>query len=459
MFENDTIAAVSTPQGTGGVSIIRISGADSFNIAKKIFKGTKNFMDMKSHTISHGFIIDTKTGEIADEVLVSKMAKPNSFTGEDTVEINCHGGIVVTGRVLTIVLKEGARAAAPGEFTKRAFINGKVDLTKAEAVIDVINAKTEESARCAVTHLEGRLSLKLGEIRNKLVTLIAHIEVTVDYPEHDIEELTSKEVYDEIKSIKKDLLNLLSSFERGRILRDGMNVVIAGRPNVGKSSLMNWFSGRNRAIVTDIPGTTRDILEEYINIDGIPVRLVDTAGIRETTDTVEKIGVTKASDEISSSDLVIFMVDAKEGILQEDMALYKDILSKGKKTLIVANKMDSVKNKALIDEKFPGRKVFKISLIENTGTENILDEVKSLFSKGQLSYDNDLLVTSVRHKDLIEKSVKSIDDAASAFEAGMPPDFMTIDIKNAAHFLGEITGESITEEVINEIFQKFCVGK
>jgi len=459
MFENDTIAAISTPLGTGGIGIIRISGDDAFKIAEKIFKGKKDFGSIKSHTINYGKIVDPESGETVDEALLTKMEKPNTFTREDVVEINCHGGIVVLRRILALVLKEGARLAEPGEFTKRAFLNGRIDLSQAEAVIDLINSKTDESSRAAISQLEGKLSGRLKEIRNKLVELIAHIEVTVDYPEHDIEEITAEMVYKEARKIRGMLEKLLESFERGRIIREGLKVVIVGKPNVGKSSLLNELTGKNKAIVTDIPGTTRDIIEEYINIKGIPIKIIDTAGIRETEDVVEKIGVDRAAEAIESADLVLMVLDAHEGIKQEDMAIIKKI--ENKKHIIIVNKIDLVPDNWDVSD-FPqlqGKNVIEMSLKEGIGIEKLEDEIEELFVKGEVKANEEFLVTNVRHKNLIESALNSINEACKAYEASMPVDLLSIDLRNAAEYIGQITGETVSEEVIEEIFSRFCVGK
>ncbi|HHW49137.1 MAG TPA: tRNA uridine-5-carboxymethylaminomethyl(34) synthesis GTPase MnmE, partial [Clostridiaceae bacterium] len=395
MFENDTIAAISTPLGTGGIGIIRISGDDAFKIAEKIFKGKKDFGSIKSHTINYGKIVDPESGETVDEALLTKMEKPNTFTREDVVEINCHGGIVVLRRILALVLKEGARLAEPGEFTKRAFLNGRIDLSQAEAVIDLINSKTDESSKAAINQLEGKLSGKLKEIRNKLIELIAHIEVTVDYPEHDIEEITAEMVYKEVREIRGMLEKLLKSFERGRIIREGLKIVIVGKPNVGKSSLLNELAGKNKAIVTDIPGTTRDIIEEYINIKGIPVKIIDTAGIRETEDIVEKIGVDRAAEAIESADLVLMVLDAHEGIQHEDMAIIEKI--KDKKHIIIVNKIDLVPDEWDISSlpQLQDKNVIEMSLKEGIGVEKLEDEIAELFLKGEVRANDEFLVTNV----------------------------------------------------------------
>ena len=459
LYNQDTIAAISTPHGNGGIGIIRISGEKAFNIAEGIFKGRKKIDEMKTHTINYGKIVNSMTGETLDEVLLSKMSKPNTFTREDIVEINCHGGTVVLKNILEIILKNGARLAEPGEFTKRAFLNGRMDLSQAEAVIDLINAKTNESSKAAVDQLEGKLSLKLKEARSKLIGLLAHIEVTVDYPENDIEEITGQKIYSEIKDIKEKLKNIIKGFEKGRIIREGINAVIVGRPNVGKSSLLNELTGKSRAIVTDIPGTTRDIIEDYINLNGVPVRIIDTAGIRETEDVVEKIGVEKTHRELNSADLIIMMVDVHQGISKEDLEIIEKI--EDKKTIIILNKIDLVndENLAEIEDKIGDKKIIRMSLKEDIGTVELGNSIVELFVKGEVNINSEVLITNVRHKNLIDKAIESIDYAIGAHESGMPLDLITIDIVNSAQYLGEITGESVSEDVMIEIFSRFCLGK
>ncbi|HOA97659.1 MAG TPA: tRNA uridine-5-carboxymethylaminomethyl(34) synthesis GTPase MnmE [Acetivibrio saccincola] len=459
MIAEDTIAAISTPYGTGGIGIIRISGDRAFEIAKTIFKGKKNFDEIKSHTINYGKIIDPVKNETIDEVLVTKMKKPNTFTREDVVEINCHGGIVVLKKILDLVLRQGARAAEPGEFTKRAFLNGRIDLSQAEAVIDIINSKTEESSKAAVNQLEGKLSSKIKALRRRLIEILAHIEAVVDYPEEDIEEITGEKVYNEIKDIKENLKKITDNFERGRILREGIDAVIVGRPNVGKSSLLNELTGKNRAIVTDIPGTTRDIIEEYININDIPVRIVDTAGIRDTEDAVEIIGVEKTHKALEEAELVIMMVDAEKGFTPEDSAILEKVANK--KLIILINKIDksneeNIKN---IEKNLEGMNYIRTSIREEIGIDKIGKMITKLFTKGEINLNSQIILTNIRHKNLIDKAILSIDDAMGAYENKMPLDLMTIDITNAADFLGQITGESVKEDVINEIFSRFCLGK
>ncbi|KNY29734.1 tRNA uridine-5-carboxymethylaminomethyl(34) synthesis GTPase MnmE [Pseudobacteroides cellulosolvens] len=455
----DTIAAISTPPGTGGIGIIRISGEKSFKIASRIFKGAVEFENIKTHTINYGKIIDPSSHETLDEVLVSKMKRPASFTKEDVVEINCHGGIIVLRKILGLIVKEGARIAEPGEFTKRAFLNGRIDLSQAEAVIDLINSKTDAGSKAALNQLEGKLSKKLKEVREKLIELIAHIEVTVDYPEHDIEEITGDMVYESLKPIKSLIYNISETFENGRMIREGLNVVIVGRPNVGKSSLLNELSGKNKAIVTDIPGTTRDIIEEYINIKGIPIKLIDTAGIRETEDVVERIGVERAKKAVNESDLTIMMIDGEAGIISEDIEIFNEV--RNKRNIVILNKIDISSNDKIkeIENYFKDYNLIKISIKTGSGIEKIEEELTGLFNKGSLRLNDEILLTNIRHKNMIDKCMVSIDNALSAYDGGMPLDMITIDIKDAAYYLGQITGESVNEQVLNEIFKRFCIGK
>ncbi len=459
-YSSDTIAAISTAHGTGGIGIVRISGENSFDIAEKIFKGKKSFRDMRSHSISYGKIINPKNGKTLDEVMITKMRGPNTFTRENIVEINCHGSGIVLKGILELVLQQGARLAEPGEFTKRAFLSGRIDLSQAEAVIDIINSKTEAGSKAAVDQLEGRLSQKLAPAREKLVGVIAHIEAAMDYPEYDIEEITCRKVYSQALEVKEMLMDIIKDFKRGRILREGISAAIAGRPNVGKSSLFNELSGKSRAIVTDVPGTTRDIIEEYINIGGIPLRLMDTAGIRETDDIVEKIGVERAEKIISSSELIIVVVDASTGLRDEDIEIIKMVSQK--KILIIANKIDIAASDHVVKDmkkKLKDKKIIEASIKNNIGIDILENQIIEMFFKGGLNSENDVIITNLRHKNLVDKAIQSISEACEACEKGMPLDCVTIDIRNSAEFLGQITGESIREDVMNEIFKKFCIGK
>ncbi|HHW31330.1 MAG TPA: tRNA uridine-5-carboxymethylaminomethyl(34) synthesis GTPase MnmE [Clostridiaceae bacterium] len=463
MQTDDTIAAISTPAGTGGIGIIRISGDKAFEIAEKIFIGKKDFSNIKSHTIKYGKIIDPSAGEIIDEVLISKMRKPHTFTREDMVEINCHGGMTVLRNVLELVIREGARLAEPGEFTKRAFLNGRIDLSQAEAVIDIINSKTKESSKAAIEQLEGKLSRRLKEIRKKLISLIANIEVNIEYPEYDIEEITLEETCSTIHETYYELENLIKSFEKGRIIKEGIKAVIVGKPNVGKSSLLNELTGKDRAIVTDIPGTTRDVIEDYINIKGIPMRILDTAGIRETEDPVEKIGVQKTEKEILAADLVILMIDVRTGISNEDLEMVQK--AKDKKIIVLINKIDLVEEKECnktendIKNKLEGIETVKVSLLKGTGVEELTDKIYKLFVGGEINYSNEIIITNIRHKNLMEKAKICMKEALDGCRSGLPLDIISIDISRGADYLGQITGETVSEDVLHEIFSRFCLGK
>lgn len=456
----DTIVAISTPLGSGGIGIIRISGFDAFKIVSKVFRGNKSFDKIKSHTINYGRIVDCWTNEVIDEVLVSKMKAPNTFTREDVVEINTHGNLVILKNILLLITKLGARVAEPGEFTKRAFLNGRIDLSQAEAVMDLINAKTDNSLKASISQLDGKLSNKLSYIRKKLIELIAHIEVTVDYPEYDIEEVTDKEIDDNLIDAKNEITQIIETYERGKIIRDGLNMVIVGKPNVGKSSFLNELSGKNKAIVTDIPGTTRDVIEEYINIGGIVVKLVDTAGIRDTTDVVEKIGVEKSKQELELADLVVFLVDASCGVNKEDIAILEYI--KDKNVVVLLNKIDLVSDTSSVRQdimNIADVDILEVSLLTNKGIDQFENYIKDKFLKGDILSNDEIMITNVRHKNLLESARDNIIRAICAKSSNMPLDIITVDIKDAAYNIGEITGDLVNDLILHEIFSRFCVGK
>lgn len=458
----ETIAAISTPYGTGGIGIIRVSGPDAFEIVGRIFKCSRSFNEIGSHYAVHGRIVDPDNNQVLDDVLLIKMKGPHSFTGEDVVEINCHGGIVVLKNVLSLLLRKGARPAGPGEFTKRAFLNGRMDLAQAEAVIDLINAKTDESSRAAASQLEGKLSGDIRSARQRLIELIAHIEAVVDYPEHDIEDVTGDEINQGVCSALNDLNIIASSYDRGRLLREGITAVIIGRPNAGKSSLLNTLTGTSRAIVTDIPGTTRDIIEEYINIRGIPVRFLDTAGIRDTNDPVESIGVDRARNAAMQADLVIVVIDVQEKISPLDADMLNSL--KDKKKIIIINKTDMADEDAISKaegkvKEITGEPALAASMLDGTGIDELKGQIEALFLKGEIFTNNEVLVTNARHKQLLDMSINSLKSASEAHQAGIPLDFVTIDIKESAEYLGQITGESVSEDVVKEIFSRFCIGK
>ena len=460
--DNDTIAAISTPFGTGGIGIVRMSGPGAFDIAARIFRSKRQFTEIGTHTVTHGKIIDPANGRLLDDVLLIKMEAPNTFTAEDIVEISCHGGIVILKNVLSLALRQGARAAGPGEFTKRAFINGKMDLAQAEAVIDLINSKTDEGSRAAADQLQGRLSARITSARKKLIALIAHIEAVLEYPEYDIEELTAEKINEEVKTVKSELAGIVAGYDRGRLIREGLTAAIVGKPNAGKSSLMNALSGGDRAIVTDVPGTTRDIIEEYINVKGIPVRLLDTAGIRSTSDPVESIGVERAKNAAVNADLVIVVLDAQTGILPEDQDIIRSVGEK--KRIIIINKVDISADSRIEEMKRElgtsgETPVIVASMLDGTGIDELFDAIGELFLKGGIDPNSGVLVTNVRHKQLLDSAIKCLDAAESAHTGGLPLDFVTIDIKECADALGQITGESVSEDVLHEIFSRFCIGK
>ncbi|WP_138204203.1 tRNA uridine-5-carboxymethylaminomethyl(34) synthesis GTPase MnmE [Haloimpatiens lingqiaonensis] len=459
MKEFDTIAAVSTSLGEGGVSIIRVSGDNALPIVDSIFKAKngKSLEGMKTYTMRYGFIVDKDSREVIDEVIVSYMRGPRSFTAEDTVEINCHGGVVATNRVLEETIKAGARLAERGEFTKRAFLNGRIDLSQAEAVIDIINAKTELSMKSAIKQSEGIISKEISAIRAELLGLIAHIEATVDYPEDDLEEVTSKKANIQLSTFIDEIDRLLSTAEEGKMLKEGIKVVIVGKPNVGKSSLLNALLQEKRAIVTDVPGTTRDVIEEYINIDGIPIKLIDTAGIRETENIVEKIGVEKSKEKIEEADLIILMLDLSRKLDREDEEIIEYI--RDKKYIVLLNKKDlnrQMESKEL--SKLDSKYIIDISVKTGEGLDNIKNCIKQLFFKGEIKTE-DIYVTNNRHKEALIRSKESLRAAIGVLENVEAIDLASIDIRNAWTALGEITGDTVEEDIIDKIFAEFCLGK
>lgn len=456
---DDTIAAISTPPGVGGIGIIRVSGRDAFSIVNSIFrsKKVKDLSSVKSHTIHYGHIVDGDS--LIDEVLVSVMKAPNTYTKEDVVEINCHGGMVSVKKVLEQVLKNGARLAEPGEFTKRAFLNGRIDLSQAEAVIDIINSKTENSLKLAVNQLGGRLSKEIKKIMDKIIEIMAHIETSIDYPEYDLEEINYDNLENNIKEIRKEIRHLLETADSGKIMREGVKTVIVGKPNVGKSSLLNALLREQRAIVTSIPGTTRDVLEEYINISGIPFKIIDTAGIRETNDIVEKIGVDRSKELLELADLIIFIIDLSVPLTEEDRYIMD--LVKERKTLVILNKTDkeTVINKKEIYDKFINNKVLEMSTKNPEDIERLEETLKEMFDEGHFNIDDSAVISNMRHKNALIKANNSLEDVLKSISMNMPVDFLSIDLSNAYNFLGEITGETIEEDLINKIFSEFCLGK
>jgi tRNA modification GTPase len=458
MKEFDTIAAIATSIGEGGISIIRVSGDKSIEIVDSIFVGKKNrgLYDLKPYTMRYGHIID-ENGSRLDEVIISYMKGPKSFTAEDTIEINCHGGVVGTNIILKEIIRAGARMAEPGEFTKRAFLNGRIDLSEAEAVIDIIRAKTELSLKSALMQSEGTISREIKTIRNKLLTVIAHIEATVDYPEEDMEEITSEKVNEDVITLISEINLLLSTADEGKILREGLSTVIVGKPNVGKSSLLNALVKEKRAIVSDVPGTTRDAIEEYINIEGIPIKIVDTAGIRETEDIVEKIGVEKSKEKIDEADLVILILDLSSKLENEDRQIIEYI--KDKKYIVLLNKSD-LGGKIEMSElqNLKSKYITNVSIKTGEGLDHVKEYIKDLFFKGEIKTEG-IFVTNNRHKQALIRAKENLESSLKALEYTKAIDLASIDIRNAWTNLGEITGESLEEDIIHKIFSEFCLGK
>ena len=458
----DTIAAISTPMGEGAIAIVRLSGDEAVQIADRVFQSPsgKKLIDEQSHTIHYGHLVHPVSGETVEEVMVSLMKAPKTFTREDVVEVNCHGGIVAVNRVLTLILNEGARLAEPGEFTKRAFLNGRIDLSQSEAVMDLIRAKTDRAMNVALGQMEGKLSKLIGELRNALVETLAEVEVKIDYPEYDdVEEMTIPHMLDKCRWVKEEINKLLRTSSQGKILREGLSTVIIGRPNVGKSSLLNSLVQENKAIVTDIAGTTRDIIEEYVNVRGVPLRLVDTAGIRETEDIVERIGVERSRQVLKEADLILLVINSAEELSVEDERLFEAI--SGMDTIVVINKtdlpqkIDLKKVESLVD----GGKIVTTSLLKDEGIDELEDAIATLFFEGNLESEDLTYVSNARHIALLHKAHKTIEDAIEAAEAGVPVDMIQIDVTRTWEILGEIVGDTVQEGLINELFSRFCLGK
>lgn len=458
-MNDDTIAAVATPLGEASIAIIRISGTEAMSIADQVFVGKQKLADSKSHTIHYGHIREGENGELIEEVLVSVMKGPRSFTAEDVVEINCHGGIVSVRKVLELVLKAGARLAEPGEFTKRAFLNGRIDLMQAEAVIDLIRSKSDRAFSNAMRQADGTLSTKIKQIRHQLIELMAHIEVNIDYPEHDVEALTAKFIEEQCHQALNALQHMLRTANQGKILREGIVTAIVGRPNVGKSSLLNRLAQENKAIVTDIPGTTRDVIEETITINGMPLTLLDTAGIRETTDVVEQIGVEKSKDALSQADLVLFLLNHNEPLHEDDRQLMEKLVHK--QTIVVVNKIDlpNQLDLAPVRDLFNEERIISVSIKEEIGLQQLEDTITAMFFAGQIESEDLTYVSNVRHIHLLNQAVTSLQEALHAVELGMPIDMIQIDIRRAWEHLGEIIGDAVSDTLLDQIFSQFCLGK
>ena len=459
MFIDDTIAAIATAPGEGGIGIIRISGEKSLEVAQSIFKSKSGKMikDYNARTLIYGTIVDGE--KVIDEVLVAYMKGPNSYTAEDVIEINCHGGFISVKKILELILSKDVRLAEAGEFTKRAFLNGRIDLSQAEAIIDVIKSKTDMAHEVAQSQLEGSLAKKIKDLRMNVTEVLAHLTVSIDFSEEDVEEITYQTLETKSSELRNEIKKLYDTAESGKILRDGLKTVIVGKPNVGKSSLLNSILGENRAIVTDIAGTTRDVIEEFVNIKGIPLKIVDTAGIRETDDIVEKIGVEKSRESFSTADLVIMVLDASRKLAEEDIEILESL--ENKKTIVLLNKIDLKPEIEIekIKEYVNEEDIIEISALKHQGIEDLHDKIEAMVYQGSVKNSSNLMITNSRHKDALFKAYEAINDAISAIEQRMPYDFIEVDFKNIWDYLGYINGDTVREDLLDTIFANFCIGK
>ncbi|MCR2805305.1 tRNA uridine-5-carboxymethylaminomethyl(34) synthesis GTPase MnmE [Paenibacillus soyae] len=457
---HDTIAAISTAVGEGGIAIIRISGPQAISGTDAIFQSKISLKDADTHTVHYGHIIDPASGERVEEVLVTLMRGPRSFTAEDVVEINAHGGVIAVKKVLDVVLQqEGIRTAEPGEFTKRAFLNGRIDLMQAEAVIDLIRSKSDRAFSVARKQAEGTLSKKIKALRQTVIELLAHIEVNIDYPEHDVEEMTSAYIREQCQSAIGEIDKLLKTASEGKILREGIMTAIVGRPNVGKSSLMNVLTQENKAIVTDIPGTTRDVIEQFVTLNGIPLRLLDTAGIRETSDVVERIGVERSRDALQDADLILFVLNYNEPLGEDDRQLLAQL--EGRSVIVIINKMDLPGRLELseVEKYVPAESIVKMSVLQESGLDALESTISEMFFEGQLESNDLTYVSNVRHISLLKRAKQSLADAIEATHVGIPIDVIQIDARQAWESLGEILGDEAGDSLIDQIFSQFCLGK
>jgi tRNA modification GTPase len=459
-LNTDTIAAISTPMGEGAIAIIRISGEEAVEKASKIFKGKHPLTEVDTHTIHYGKIVEPQSGQIIEEVMVSVLRAPRTFTKEDIIEINCHGGLVSVNRVLETILSLGVRLAEPGEFTKRAFLNGRIDLSQAEAVMDLIRAKTDRAMSVAIGQMEGKLSQLVGKLRQALLETLAHVEVNIDYPEYDdVEEMTHHLLLDRASYVRDEIEKLLTTAKQGKILREGLSTVIVGRPNVGKSSLLNSLAQENKAIVTDIPGTTRDVIEEYVNVRGVPLRLLDTAGIRDTEDVVEKIGVERSRQVLKEAELILLVLNYGDSLTEDDEKLFTVV--KDMNVIVIVNKtdleqeIDMEKVKSLAGE----HPVVTTSLLKEEGIDQLENAISALFFTTGIETKDVTYVSNTRHVGLLNQAKVSVEEAITGIESGVPVDMVQIDLTRAWETLGEITGDTVHESLLDQLFSQFCLGK
>lgn len=456
---SDTIAAVSTALGEGGIAIIRVSGPEAISQVEPLFRSRIPLTQVESHTVHYGHIINPASGELMEEVLVTVMKGPRSFTTEDVVEISAHGGVISVRRVMDLLLQQEIRLAEPGEFTKRAFLGGRIDLSQAEAVIDLIRSKSDRAFSVALKQVSGSLSQRIQQLRHTLIETMAHIEVNIDYPEHDVESLTADFIKDKSSEVMEGINKLLKTASEGKILREGITTAIVGRPNVGKSSLLNALARDNKAIVTDIPGTTRDVIEEYVTINNIPLKLLDTAGIRETMDVVEKIGVERSKAAFSDADLILLVLNASEELHEDELALMEQI--HGRQALVIMNKMDLPPrlDKAKLYSYFSESSIVPMSVLEEKGLDHLEEAISELFFGGKLESGDLTYVSNVRHIALLKKAHKSLQDAYEAADMLIPIDMIQIDVRLAWEQLGEIIGDTAADSLLDQIFSQFCLGK
>ncbi|HDL0605715.1 TPA: tRNA uridine-5-carboxymethylaminomethyl(34) synthesis GTPase MnmE [Staphylococcus aureus] len=456
----DTITSISTPMGEGAIGIVRLSGPQAVEIADKLYKGKHLLNDVPSHTINYGHIIDPESKEVVEEVMVSVLRAPKTFTREDIIEINCHGGILTINRVLELTMTYGARMAEPGEFTKRAFLNGRIDLSQAEAVMDFIRSKTDRASKVAMNQIEGRLSDLIKKQRQSILEILAQVEVNIDYPEYDdVEDATTEFLLEQSKEIKQEINRLLDTGAQGKIMREGLYTVIVGKPNVGKSSMLNNLIQDNKAIVTEVAGTTRDVLEEYVNVRGVPLRLVDTAGIRETEDIVEKIGVERSRKALSQADLILFVLNNNEALTQEDYTLYEVV--KNEDVIVIVNKMDLEQNIDIneVKDMIGDTPLIQTSMLKQEGIDELEIQIRDLFFGGEVQNQDMTYVSNSRHISLLKQARQTIQDAIDAAESGVPMDMVQIDLTRTWEILGEIIGETASDELIDQLFSQFCLGK